>query len=61
MTNRNYIVKQDGEPVTRLTFREDGLAELSTGDMMDAIRYTPKEAIEIAAKIGKRAEAVRRE
>lgn len=57
MKNQNYIVEYNGEPVTRLKFQSDGKADLSTGDMMDAIRYTPEEAIEVAAAIGKAAEA----
>ncbi len=52
-------MEYNGEPVTRLKFQSDGKADLSTGDMMDAIRYTPEEALEVAAAIGKGAEAVR--
>lgn len=59
MKNQNYIVEYNGEPVTRLKFQSDGKADLSTGDMMDAIRYSPEEALEVAAAIGKGAEAVR--
>ena len=56
--NQNYIVEYNGEPVTRLKFQSDGKADLSTGDIMDAIQYTPDEAIEAAAAIGNGAEAV---
>ena len=59
MKNQNYIVEYNGEPVTRLKFQSDGKADISTGDIMDAIWYTAEEAIEAAAAIGKGAEAIR--
>ena len=59
MKKQNYIVEYNGEPVTRLKFQSDGRADLSTGDVMDAIRYTTDDALEVAAAIGNGAEAVR--
>lgn len=56
---KNYIVEFNGEPVIRLHFQSDGKADLSTGDIVDAIWYTADEAIECAAAIGNGAEAVR--
>ena len=52
------IKKYNGEPVTHLLF-EDGKANVTTGDIMDAIWYTGAEAIECADAIGSGAEAVR--
>ena len=56
--NKNYIVEYNGEPVTRLSF-EGNNANVTTGDIMDAIWYTADEAAECAAAIGTGAEAVR--
>jgi hypothetical protein len=58
MKTQNYIVEYNGEPVTRLKFQLDGKADLSIGDMIDAIRYTPEEASEVAAAVGRGAAAV---
>lgn len=59
MKNTNYIIEYLGEPVTRLSFESTGKANVITGDAMDAIQYTADEAHEVAAAIGKGAEAVR--
>ena len=59
MKNTNYIIEYNGEPVTRLSFQSDGKANVTTGDIMDAIWYSAEEAIEAAAAIGSGAEAVR--
>jgi hypothetical protein len=53
--NQNYIVEYNGEPVTRLSF-EGQKANVTTGDIMDAIWYTAEEAAECAAAIGTGAE-----
>lgn len=57
-SNKNYIVEYQGEPVTRLSF-EGQKANVTTGDIMDAIWYTAEEATDCAFAIGKGAEAVR--
>ena len=59
MKNKNYIIEFNGEPVTRLSFQRDLKANVTTGDIMDAIWYTPEEASEAAYTIGDGAEAVR--
>ena len=56
--NQNYIVEYNGEPLTRLSF-EVNKANVTTGDIMDAIWFTAEEAAECAAAIGTGAEAVR--
>jgi hypothetical protein len=56
--NQNYVVQYNGEPLTRLSF-EGNKANVTTGDIMDAIWYTAEEAAECAAAIGTGAEAVR--
>lgn len=54
----NYIVEYNGEPVTRLAF-EGHNANVTTGDITDAILYSKEEAAEVAFSIGRGAEAVR--
>ena len=57
MKNFLYIVEYNGEPVTRLAF-EGQEANVTTGDIIDAIWYTAEEATEVAFAIGSGAEAV---
>jgi len=58
-SNKNYIVEFNGQPVTRLSFERSGRANVTTGDIIDAIWYTADDAHEVAANIGAGAEAVR--
>ena len=48
----NYIVECYGEPVTGLTFERDGKANVHTGILANAIRYTFEESEEVAFSIG---------
>jgi len=57
--NVNYIVEYNGEPITYLTWQSDDKANITTGDIIDAIWYTSDEALAVAAAIGRGAEAVR--
>ncbi|MEI6870854.1 MAG: hypothetical protein WCL08_01095 [Verrucomicrobiota bacterium] len=58
MKTQNYIIEVNGEPMTGLKFESDGKANVHTGKVEDAIRYTKDEAHECVAAIGSDAEAV---
>lgn len=56
MTENNFMIEFNGEPVTQLSFQPDGRANVITGKQEDAIRYTLHEAAEVASAIGRGAE-----
>ena len=57
-TNKaSYIVEYRGEPVCRLIYEGDK-ANVTTGDIADAIRYSVGEAVACAAAIGSGAEVI---
>lgn len=53
-----YLILFKGEPVTRLEFQSDGKANVTTGELKDAILYSFSEACECEKSIGRGAEVV---
>lgn len=58
MTNQNYIVTFNGNPIKRLTFEPNGKANIWTGDAANAIKYAQEQAKEAARSIGSGAEVM---